>query len=132
MVTLPLSHLVAKFSLDGQMYEIERFKIGFSQDIDHKGQPEHETIGGKMFITITQAADNNLYLWAKKSTLLKSGQVLFQTDLGMTVLEIDFVNAYCINLTRDINAYTGTTTSLILSPEKVVMNGKSHENAWKK
>lgn len=73
-----------------------------------------------------------MYLWAKQSTLLKSGQIIFQTDLGITMLRISFSNAYCINLTREINSLTGTKTSLVITPEIVTMNGVEHDNFWSK
>ena len=42
MNLLPLAHIVAKFILDGKIYEVESFKIGFEQPVDYKGQPQHE------------------------------------------------------------------------------------------
>jgi len=131
MTAFPLSHIESKFVLEGKTYDVENFKIAFSQPTDYKGQPQHEIEGGQLYITLDESADNNLYLWARKSTLLKSGSILFQTDAGITVIEIEFTDAYCINLTREINAYTGTKTSLLISPKKVKMNGFLHENYWK-
>jgi hypothetical protein len=129
---LPLSHINVKFSLDGETFEVEHFNIHFEQPTDYKGQPQHEIGGGKITVHISQAASNSLYIWAKTSTLRKSGTVLFQTDMGITVLKVEFTNAYCINLTRQINAHTGTNTILVISPEKVKMNGMEHDNFWVK
>jgi hypothetical protein len=131
MAANPLAHIVSKFVLDGKSYEVEDFKISFSQSVDYKGQPQHEVLGGQLYITLSEAASDSLYLWAKKSTQLKSGVILFQTDLGMTILEMNFTNAYCVHLSRSINAYTGTTTALIISPKEIRMNGVKHENYWK-
>lgn len=128
----PLAYLEGKFILDGKTYEIETFKIVFNQPIDYKNQPQHETLGGQLMVTLTQAADSNLYLWAKTSTLMKSGQVLFQTDLGITVVRIDFQNAYCVTLSRKTNSKTGTLTTLIISPEVVIMNDVEHDKFWPK
>jgi hypothetical protein len=36
---------------------------------------------------------------------LISGMLLFTTGLGMTVLKVEFTNAYCVNLTRQISQY---------------------------
>lgn len=132
MFGLPLAHINTYFVLDGKKYEVEKFNIRFNQSVDFKGQPQHETRGGKITITLNQAADDNLYLWAKKSTLQKDGEVLFQTDLGISVLRVNFMNGYCINLTREINAFTGSNTILIISSENLSLNGVEHENAWKK
>jgi hypothetical protein len=130
MVTSPLAHLVCKFVLDGKEYDVDGFSIGFLQPSDYKGQPQHEIQGGQMSVILNQIADSHLHLWAKKSTLLKSGVIVFQTDLGMTVLEISFMNAYCINLSCGINALTGATTSIIISPESVAIYGITHTNYW--
>lgn len=125
-----LSHINAYFILDGKKYDIEHFNTSFSQSTDFKGQPEHEVRGGQIVITIAQAADDNLYLWAKKSTLLKSGQVLFQTDMGISIIRIAFENGYCVNLSREISAYTGAKTTLIITSENININGVTHDNRW--
>jgi hypothetical protein len=131
MATNPLAHVVSKFVLDGKSYDVEDFKVSFSQSVNYNGQPQHEVLGGQLFVKLHEGADDNLYLWAKKSTQLKSGAILFQSDIGMTVLEIIFTDAYCVNLEREFSAYTGTGTSLIISPKKLQMDGVKHENYWK-
>lgn len=62
--------------------------------------------------------------------MLKNGQIIFQTDLGITVLRIDFSKAYCISLVRDISAISGTKTTLIISSEIIKMNDVEHDNFW--
>lgn len=128
----PLAHINVTFILDGIKYEAENFNISFNQSSDFKGQPQHEIIGGKFMVTLNQNSDDNLYLWARKSTLLKSGVILFQTDLGMTVYEIGFQNAYCINLTRSVTSVGGSKTSILVSPEMLIVNGVEHNNFWKR
>ncbi|HCC53124.1 MAG TPA: hypothetical protein DEQ30_14680 [Porphyromonadaceae bacterium] len=127
---LPLAHINAKFILDGKNYDVEHFRIGLAQPTDHKGQPQHEIKGGQINITLSHIADDNLYQWAKTSTLTKGGTVLFQTDLGITVLCVIFENAYCINLLRDIDAVKGSSTTLTISAEKISLNGLEHDNFW--
>jgi hypothetical protein len=129
---LPLVHITAKFLIDGETFEVEHFEINFEQPTDFKGQPQHEINGGQINIRLSQTVTPGLYLWAKKSTLLKDGEILFQTDMGMTVLKVEFGNAYCVNLTRKINAYSGTETILVIAPETVKINGIEHNNFWAK
>jgi len=64
--------------------------------------------------------------------LRKSGQAIFQTDLGISILRINFADAYCVNLERTTSALTGTETTLIISPKSISMNGIEHDNNWKK
>jgi hypothetical protein len=39
---------------------------------------------------------------------------------------------YSYILVRQINAYTGTSTVLVIAPEKVKLNGIEHDNFWAK
>jgi hypothetical protein len=48
---LPLAHINAKFSLDGETFEVEHFGINFEQPTDFKGQPQHEIGGGHLFFS---------------------------------------------------------------------------------
>ncbi|MCL1932789.1 MAG: hypothetical protein FWF53_03105 [Candidatus Azobacteroides sp.] len=128
---LPLANVIVKFILEGETFEAEHFDINFKQPVNRNGQPQSEMKGGQINLFLTQAATNNLYLWAKKSTLLKDGKVLFQTDMGMTVLEVEFINAYCVSLVRRVNAYAGTGTVLAVTPERVKLNGRELNNKWR-
>ena len=128
--SFPLAHLNAKFILDDHIFDISKFKVKFEQSKDYKGQPQHETKGGYLFVTLSQTPKDNLYLWAKTSTLTKSGEIHFQTDLGITVLRIHFSNAYCVNLERNGSALTGTETTLLISSEIISLNGIEHDNFW--
>ena len=128
----PLAHVIVKFYLEGKEYTVDGFKVGFTQDIDYRGQPQHETQGGTIYLRLYQAAEDTLFEWAKRSTMLKSGMIVFETEISNPVLRVEFTNAYCIGLTRSIHARTGTKTSLIISPEIIVLNGIDHNNFWKK
>ncbi len=126
----PLSHVIVKFYLEGKTYDVERFKIGFTQPIDYKGQPQHEVRGGLISITIDQMPDAGLTNWARKSTQLKNGSIVFHTLMSNPVMRVEFEDAYCITLTRVIDARKGTRTALVISPETVKVNDVEHYNDW--
>lgn len=128
--SMPLAHINVDFIIDGTKYEVETFKINFSQATDHKGQPQNDTKGGQFLVTLAHPADNNLLLWAKKATALKSGKVVFHTDMGMSVYTVQFENAYCVTLATHIDAQTGTKTSLVIAPEQLIVEGVEHNNRW--
>ena len=121
------------FSVDGDEYAVEQFKIGFHQPVDGiKNQPEGEVRGGRIMITLSQTVKNNIYGWAVKPWMKKSGAVLFKTGTSGGIFEVAFTNAYCISLKRSIGIVTGLTTNLILSPESVSLNGIDFNNQWVK
>jgi hypothetical protein len=127
---MPLAHITGKLVLDGREYAIDRFKIGFKQAIDFKGQPQHEVNGGQMSVTLGQKGDASLYAWAGKSTMLKNGTVIFQTQSTQTVLRIEFINAYCVSIMRETDHREGSGTVLIIAPEIVKMDEFEHNNFW--
>lgn len=130
ILSMPLAHVTAILQLDGKEYDVCQYQIGFKQAIDFKGQPQHEVTGGQMSLTLEQMGDPALYEWARRSTSLKNGTILFQTQDTKTVLRIEFENAYCVSLTRETDHRDGTKTVLVLSSEGVKMNGFEHNNFW--
>ena len=122
------------FSVDGDEYAVEQFKIGFHQPVDGiKNQPEGEVRGGRIMITLSQTVKNNIYGWAVKPWMKKNGVVLFKTGTSGVIFEVAFTNAYCVNLKRIIESMgQGLSTTLILSPESVSVNGIEFDNRWVK
>jgi len=128
------SNVNVTFCVDGDEYEVEQFKIGFHQPVDgNKNQPEGEVRGGRIMITLSQTVKNNIYGWAIKPWVKKNGAVLFKTGTSGVVFEVAFINAYCVNLQRVISAIgQGLSTTLVLSPESVSVNGIDFNNIWVK
>ena len=122
------------FSVDGDEYAVEQFKIGFHQPVDGiKNQPEGEGRGGRIMITLSQTVKINIYGWAVKPWMKKNGAVLFKTGTSGVIFEVAFTNAYCVNLKRVIESLgQGLSTTLILSPESVSVNGIEFDNRWVK
>lgn len=119
------------FYLDRKEYEVTHFQIVFGQPIDHKGQPQHEVGGGQFVISLSQLADDNIYNWGKKSEDRRNCSVCFKTENQGTVLEFNFHDAYCISLLSKINAFSGTETLIVITPNKLTMNGIDHDNEWR-
>ena len=87
------------FSIDGDEYAVEQFKIGFHQPVDgNKNQPEGEVRGGRIMIVLSQTVKSNIYGWAIKPWVKKNGAVLFKTGTSGVIFEVAFTNAYCVNL----------------------------------
>ena len=122
------------FSVDGDEYAVEQFKIGFHQPVDNlKNQPEGEVRGGRIMITLSQTVKSNIYGWAVKPWVKKNGAVLFKTGTSGVIFEVAFTNAYCVNLKRVIESLgQGLSTTLILSPESVSVNRIEFDNRWVK
>jgi hypothetical protein len=130
--TFPLvdSNVKVYLIVDQREYEVEQFKIGFTQSTDHKGEPQAETKGGQLLIGLTQTVPESMYDWILKPARRKDGEVVFKNQTSSSPLKIEFFNAACINFTREINLAGGLQTNLILSPERLIMNDVEHDNFW--
>lgn len=124
------SNVTVWLKIDDKEYEVEQFKIGFSQSVDHKGEPQTETKGGQLMITLTEALPDRFYEWVINTKQEKKGEVLFKIETGNAPLKIEFFRATCINFTRTSSAHGGLKTNLILAPENLFINGIEHDNFW--
>lgn len=121
------------FAFEGDEYEVAQFRIAFNQPVDaNKNQPEGEVRGGRIMLTLTQAVKSNIYGWALKNWMKKGGNILFKTGTSGVIFDVQFANASCIDLKRTVRAGEGLNTTLIISPETVVVNGVEFDNNWVK
>lgn len=125
------SNVSVYLEVGGNEYEVEQFKVGFSQLVDHKGEPQSEIKGGQLILTLTQAVPESIYSWILKPAQRKDGEVVFKSQTGSSPLRIEFFNAACVSLNRQINSSGGLQTNLVLSPERLLLNGVEHENFWR-
>jgi hypothetical protein len=125
-------HVESHLLLDGNKYETIEFNVTFTQPTDHKGQPQHEITGGRLYITLPHIGDKTLNEWAKTPIMLKNGEVVFFSEISGTVMRVEFFNAYCIHMEYHINATEGASLKLTISPERMIINGVEHNNFWEK
>lgn len=119
------------FILDGQEYELSQFNISFGQSVDHKGQPQDEVRGGRMLVVLTQTLPDSLYRWAMTSST-KDGEVVFRSKTANAPFRVKFMNAYCVSFSRNITDGGGVNSSLLISPDEILVNENSFDNHWVK
>jgi len=123
------SDITVWFILDNREYELSQFSISFGQSVDHKGQPQNEVRGGRMMLSLTQTLPDDIYKWAMTSST-KNGEVIFRSKTANAPLKIEFRNAYCTSFERSIEAMVGLTSTLVISPEEITINGIHFDNHW--
>ena len=123
------SDITVWFILDNREYELSQFSISFGQSVDHKGQPQNEVRGGRMMLSLTQTLPDDIYKWAMTSST-KNGEVTFRSKTANAPLKIEFRNAYCTSFERSIEAMVGLTSTLVISPEEITINGIHFDNHW--
>jgi len=123
------SDLAVWFLFEGKEYEINQFNIRFGQSIDYKGQPQNETRGGQILLTLTEVVPENIYTWAMTSCT-RDGKIEFRSKTTNSPLKVEFTNAYCVSFSRVIESKGGLTTAIHISSEEVSINGINLDNRW--
>lgn len=128
----PDANVTAFLVLDSKEYELSYFKVGFIQPTDHKGEPQHEVLGGQLCVTLTQLIEEDIFKWAVQSEERKSGVVEFRLPTSSSPMRVEFNNAYCVNFNQKMSPMdkTGVETTLVLSAEEVIMNGIDLNKFW--
>lgn len=116
--------------LDGTEYLVEDFNVSFHQEHDYKGEPQTEMRGGRITVTLSQTVPQDISDWAIKPTIQRSGELKFKKETGNAPLRIQFFNAYCFGLERQMDLIRGIKTILMISPERLLLNDVEHENFW--
>ncbi len=119
------------FTVDDKEYEVQQFDINFEQEVDQKGEPQTVVRGGLMTLTFSQIVPESIYAWAMGHNVKKDGSVDFRNETSNPPLSIEFTNGQCINFTRSINSESGgLSTTLIISPAEIIINGITLDNHW--
>lgn len=119
------------FVLEGATYDVRYFAISFDQEVDHKGQPQQETLGGQIRLSFPQMLPDHIAKWAKTDDLRKSGDILFSTPTSGAVLTVHFEDAYCMGYSRKVNMRTGSETFLTIAPGCVSLNDVHFDKGWR-
>lgn len=123
--------LKVTLALDGATYDVRYFSVSFDQEVDHKGQPQQETLGGQIRLSFLQMLPDNIAKWAKADDLRKDGDILFSTATSGSVLTVHFEDAYCVGYSRTVNIHTGSETFLTIAPGCVSLNDVHHDKGWR-
>lgn len=120
----PIGKTTLKLSIENKQYEIERFKMDFSQGIDLKGQPQEETNGGVVEFSITNLPDELFNKWMIRETEVKTGVFVFEQGDQNSPLKVSFSDAYCINMAIRTSLGQGLYTDYVISANEIDLNGK--------
>ncbi|MCL1933847.1 MAG: hypothetical protein FWF53_08590 [Candidatus Azobacteroides sp.] len=115
----------------GKKYEIQTFETEFSQADDWKGQPAKEVKGGLLLITLKQKTDEILSNWMFQKGIAYDGLITFApiSRTANAPLQIRFEKGRCISFDKMLGVNIGGQLSLLISPEKLLVNNKiEHTN----
>lgn len=105
IVLNPDVSLNASMILGTTAYPLRSFEMEFSQEVDHKGEPQSEVSGGMAGISLYSLPDEDLNRWLRSGEG-RHGRFLFGNDLAGYPLTMDFKNACCLGYFVEIQNYS--------------------------
>lgn len=98
------STLEANLYINEKKYEVESFETEFQQDIDFKGQPQHEVKGGLLSITLKGISDGIINNWMFGSGTTYDGTIMFESSSRSSTppIIIVFEKGKCISFEKMI------------------------------
>lgn len=116
-----------------KMYSILNCNYSFLQKTDDKGRPSSSANGGNVYIQITTPPDDFLLKWMVDSYKRRAGFInFFKIDQESTFQKIAFIGAYCVEYHTNFSSEGSSSmvTSIVLSAQKLQINGVDHNNDW--
>lgn len=106
--------------MNNQKYELQSFEMEFSQEIDHKGEPQSRVFGGVANISLYMLPTPEINRWLKNNMAF-DGRFVFGDDLVGYELSIDLKQARCIGYHVSIDTFSGegVTARLCLVAESL-------------
>jgi hypothetical protein len=127
----------AVFSAAGsEECEVVNCNYSFNQTTDDKGRPSSVVQGGTIKCTIVSTDSTKLISWMLDPYKRADGKIIFKrADQDSKMKEIDFKEAYCVSYTENFDArgdqtQASMTLSLVISANKIDVNGATLDNKW--
>ncbi|RIV25432.1 hypothetical protein DYU11_09035 [Fibrisoma montanum] len=127
----------AKFSLSSGGFEtaVNYVYLDINQAVDSLGRPASLTRGGKITLEFNATDDNLVAEWMANPAKRLDGKIRFikMDNIESTEKEINFINAYCVEL---MERFDGTTTTaqmvtvITISPEVIYVGSTKLDNRW--
>lgn len=117
----------------GKEYSVLQCNYSFLQKTDDKGRPSSPALGGNVYLTLTTPPDNFLLKWMVDSYKRRAGFInFFKIDEEATFQKVVFTGAYCVEYHTNFNAEGSASmvTSIVLSAQRIQVNGVDHNNDW--
>ena len=125
----------ARFLLGSFETALNYVYLDINQAVDSLGRPASLTRGGKITLEFNSTADNIVAEWMANPAKRLDGKIQFikMDSVESTEKQIEFTNAYCVELMERFDGSTTTSqmvTVITISPEKIYVGTTLLDNRW--
>ena len=124
----------AKFSVDGEEYNILSCSYHFYQETDITGRPSSITRGGQVTVTVESTDSIKLAEWMLDSWKLLSGNLkFFKRDSETAIMkQVDFTDAYLVSYDETFSHESSNpmVITCTLSAKEIKVGSAEHKNEW--
>jgi hypothetical protein len=94
----------AELSFGTSKFDVLKFDVDFSRDVDSKGRPSSNVYGGKITVNVESTADTSILEQMLASHKPNSGSIVFSKgDEEAKMKELTWENGYIIHYHEDID-----------------------------
>lgn len=122
---------VAELTICGKRYILDRFDMGFQQDVDNKNRPNGEAYGGTITASTSEVLAAVVNDWAISNTKTLDGKIKVYNnsdtlDEGAQMV-ITFQDAYCLGMKKETGKQDEVSTTFTISPALIKIDNEAIE-----
>ena len=126
----------ATLTFSGKQYDVLQCSYALYRDVDPKGRPTSGVYGGKIDVEIESTQDTSVIesMVNNQFKAVSGSLTIKKQDEDAKMKEITFSDAYIVNYSESMNAYSDSpmTLNFQLSARQIKMGSADHENDWPK
>lgn len=126
----------ATLNFSGKNYDVLHCSYSLYRDVDMKGRPTSGVYGGKIEVEVESNEDTSIIesMVNNQFKPVNGTLTIKKRDEDAKMKEITFEEAYIVNYSESIHAYSDSPMSLNfqISAKQIKIGNADHENDWPK
>jgi hypothetical protein len=123
----------AELSLGSAKFDVLKFDIDFSRDVDSKGRPSSNVYGGKITVHVESTADTSILDAMLASHKPNSGSIVFSKgDEEAKMKELTWENGYIVHYKEAIDIVGAQPMDIVftVSAQSIAMGEAKFKQNW--
>lgn len=124
----------ATLTFNGTEYDVLYSHYEFNRNVDAKGKPSSNILGGRVQVTVESTDDTAVIeaMLNSQFTAVEGTITYKKTDEDSTMKEVNFKNAYIVHYAETLNVDDETPMQLAVtfSAEEITIGNATLDNRW--
>jgi len=123
---------LATLFIDDRAITVLECSFEIHKKADETGKPISLAYGGQVEISFEMnEKDDEFFTWAKETTMLKDGNIVFYKDDVMAVkYKLEFKQGYCLSFSAQFSSEDRFMGHIVISALELKFGKETHVNHW--